>query len=93
MKSQVRVEILGREYILRTDEDEERVKIISEYINQKIKEVSENIKNISTLNIAILAALNIANDYFEAMQGRKTFQCMIESKSKHMIELINAQIQ
>ena len=92
LKSQVRVEILGREYILRTDEDEERVKIISEYINQKIKEVSENLKNISTLNIAILAALNIANDYFEAIKRRDTFKGMVEAKSNHIIELINAQI-
>jgi cell division protein ZapA len=81
MKSLIRVEILGQEYTVKSDEGEERVKDIAEYVNRKIKEVSERTKTVSTLNLAILAAMNIANDYLEAVEDKNAFTRTIEDKS------------
>jgi cell division protein ZapA len=92
MKNFVRVEILGREYTLKSDEGEERVRDIAEYVNRKLKEVSEGGRTVSTLNLAILAAMNIANDYFEALENQKEFFRTIEARSGRMIEMINSQI-
>jgi len=92
MEDLVRVQILGREYTVRSDEEEERVRKIAEYVNQKIKEVAEGTKTVSTLNIVILAALNIANDYFKAVESQKNFTQTIEAKSGRLIEMISAQI-
>jgi cell division protein ZapA len=92
MKNLVRVEILGREYTVKSDEGEERVRNIAEYVNRKIKEVSEGGQTVSTLNLAILAALNIANDYFEAIEDEKDFFRTIEARSGRLIEMINSQI-
>jgi len=95
MKNQVRVEILGREYTIRSDEGEERVKKIAQYVDQKLKKISESSRPASTLNAAILAAMDIANDYFEALEGRTHLHHTvqeIESKSGRLIELIDTQI-
>jgi cell division protein ZapA len=92
MKNLVRVEILGREYTVKSDEGEERVRNIAEYVNRKIKEVSEGGQTVSTLNLAILAALNIANDYFEALEDKKIFFRTIEARSGRLIEMINSKI-
>jgi cell division protein ZapA len=92
MKNFVRVEILGREYTLKSDEGEERVRDVAEYVNRKLKEVSEGGRTVSTLNLAILAAMNIANDYFEALENQKEFFRTIEARSGRMIEMINSQI-
>jgi len=93
MKNLVRVEILGREYTVKSDEGEERVKDIAAYVNRKIKEVSESRQTVSTLNVAILAALNIANDYFEAVEHEKTLAQNIEARSGRLIEVINSKIE
>lgn len=93
MKNLVRVEILGREYTVKSDEGEERVKNIAAYVNGKIKEVSESSQTVSTLNLAILAALNIANDYFEAVEGQKSFWQSVEARSGRLIEMINSKIE
>lgn len=92
MENLVRVQILGREYTVKSDEEEERVRKIGEYVNQKIEEVAESTKTVSTLNIVILAALNIANDYFRALESQKNFTQTIEVKFGRLIEMINAQI-
>jgi cell division protein ZapA len=95
MKNQVQVEILGREYTIRSDEGEERVKKIAEYVDGKLKKISEGTRTTTTLNAAILAAMDIANDYFEALEGRSHLHQKveeIETKSGRLIELINARI-
>ena len=93
MKNLIRVEILGREYTVKSDEREERVKDIAAYVNRKIKEVSESGQTVSTLNLAILAALNIANDYFKAVEGQKDFWQSIEARSGRLIALIDSKIE
>ena len=93
MKNLIRVEILGREYTVKSDEGEERVKDIAAYVNRKIKEVSESGQTVSTLNLAILAALNIANDYFKAVEGQKNFWQSIEARSGRLIDLIDSKIE
>ena len=92
MRNLVSVEILGREYTVKSDEGEDRVKKIAEYVNRKIKEISENTQTVSTLNVAILAALNIANDYFQVVEDRRLLNQAIETRSGRLIEMIDAQI-
>ena len=93
MKNLIRVEILGREYTVKSDEGEEKVKDIAAYVNRKINEVSESSQTVSTLNLAILAALNIANDYFNAVEGQKNFWQSIEGRSGRLIAMIDSKIE
>lgn len=93
MKNVIRLEILGREYSIRSDEGEERVKRIGEYVSQKIQEITDNAKTVSTLNAAILAALNIANEYFELLEKQRLLTRSVEDKSDRLIELIHSAIK
>jgi cell division protein ZapA len=93
MKNLIRVEILGREYTVKSDEGEEQVRDIAAYVDRKIKEVSESGQTVSTLNLAILAALNIANDYFKAVEGQKNFWQSIEARSGRLIAMIDSKIE
>lgn len=95
MKNTVRVEILGREYTLKSDEGEEQVRRIAEYLNGKLKRLSENTKTLSTLNLAILAAMDIANEYFQLLDGQDALSRKvkkIEQKSGRLIEMIDSKI-
>jgi cell division protein ZapA len=93
MKKVIRVEILGREYAVKSDEGEERVKKIAEYVNQKIKDISESTQTVSTMNAAILAAMNIANEYFQILEEKKNYRQDFESKAEHLISLIDDRIK
>jgi cell division protein ZapA len=93
MKSLVRVEILGREYVLKSDEEEGRVEKIAAYVNQKIREVSGGPQTVSTLNAAILAALNIADEYFKVLEEKGGHRQDYEGKAEHLIAMIDARIR
>ena len=93
MNRPVRIEILGREYFVKSNEGEERVKEIGDYVNRKIKEIAEGSKTVSTLNVAILVALNIAEDYFKAMEDQKQFENNIARKTSQIVDMINMQME
>jgi cell division protein ZapA len=93
MNPPVRIEILGREYFIKSDEGEERVKEIAEYVNRKIKEIGDTSKTVSTLNVAILAALNIAEDYFRIMENQKQFEKDIARKTNQIVDMIDGKIE
>ena len=59
------VEINGHRYPLRTDGDEEYVRSLAAYVDRKIREVSQSTPTVDSLKLAILAALNIADEYFQ----------------------------
>jgi len=62
-----RVEIFGTEYSVRADAgaEEKYVKDIAAYVDAKMKEISESQKLVSSTKIAILAAINLADEIFQ----------------------------
>ncbi len=93
MSRPVRVEILGREYFIKSNEGEERIRAIADYVNRKIKEISEGGKVVSTLNIAVLAALNIADDYFQVAEDSRKLKHSVTSKVNQMAQWIDGQME
>lgn len=64
MKKTFELSILNQKFTFKSDNDEKQVKKVSDYVNKKMHEIVSSNKAISTSNIAILAALNIADDFF-----------------------------
>ena len=87
---QVKVKILDNEYVLKSDEDVEQVYRIAEYVNDKLKEVKENIEGLSDKKTAILVALNIASDYFQLKKEREEELGHISRKTETLIQNIEA---
>ena len=56
------IRILGTKYTIRGDRTEGEMKEIASWVDTKIKEVIDKSPNITPLNAAILAALNIAGE-------------------------------
>jgi len=62
---QIRVNIFGADYSLMSDNDEKFVKEIARYIDDKMREIDKNQTVKSSSRIAVLAALNIAEELFQ----------------------------
>lgn len=68
-KNLVRVTILSEEYAIRSDESPEHTREVAEYLDQAIKRVLETGTVVETSRAAILAALQITGELFEARAG------------------------
>ena len=60
------VTIFGRTYRLRGDGDTDYLKLLAELVDGKMREVEAATGTADTTKIAILASLNIADDYLKA---------------------------
>ncbi|HUH62908.1 MAG TPA: cell division protein ZapA [Terracidiphilus sp.] len=58
----VRVEIFDQSYSLRGP-DPEYIEKLAEYVDTKIRAVAEQTSTVDSLRLAVLAALNIADEY------------------------------
>lgn len=63
MKKPVDVEIMGQKLVLRSDEEEGYVRRVAGYVDDKMQEVIKGTQSVGKGNVAVLAALNIADDY------------------------------
>jgi len=60
--SVVQVEIFGQTYNLRSDGDPSYIISLAAHVDEKMREVARETKAVDTLRVAILAALNIADE-------------------------------
>jgi cell division protein ZapA len=88
----VEIKVFGQTYTVKTDAGEEHIHEIARYVNEKMDEVLKKTKSVSTLNVAILTALNIADDLLKEREKRITLLREIEAKSKDLAEKIETKI-
>lgn len=62
----IEIEIYGQKYKIRVkgEEDEKYISHLTSHVDQKMHEVAVKSKSVDMFKIAVLAALNIADEYF-----------------------------
>jgi cell division protein ZapA len=77
-KNRVLVRIYGQEYTMAGYESREYMQQIANYVDDKMVDISENNKRLSTAMVAVLTSLNIADEYV------KTKKQLLELKKETM---------
>ncbi len=74
----IEVSILNQKFLVRTDEDEDYVKEVVGYVNRKIEEIRNNASMVGTLQVALAAALDIADDYLKLKKeiGERSYRLL-----------------
>ena len=89
------IEIFGQKYRIRVkgDEDEKYIGHLTSYVDQKMHEVAVKSKSADTTKIAVLAALNIADELFlsqkkldQLNEAIGHMETEIESLEVHLLE-------
>jgi cell division protein ZapA len=87
-KRSIEVEIFGHRYQLKSEFPEEQVKHVAAYVDGKMREVAQGTKSVDSLHIAILTALNIAQDYLQEKGNNEEILQRIEEKADRLDEFI-----
>ena len=82
--NQLRVNIFGAEYVLKSDENQEYVIEIAKYVDQKMREIDRSEAINSNLKVAILAALNIADELFQSKKYRERLLNQLGEESRKL---------
>jgi cell division protein ZapA len=88
----VEIKVFGQTYTVKTDAEEDHIQEVARYVNEKMEEILKKTRSVSTLNVAILTALNIADDLLKEREYRKALLREVEVKSQNLAEKIDMKI-
>jgi cell division protein ZapA len=61
----IRVVIYDQEYFMRGDLNEQYIQTLAQYVDGKMRSIAERTRTVDTLRVAMLAALNVADEYHQ----------------------------
>lgn len=85
MKNNFEVKILEQKFVLKTDNDESHVKRVADYVNKIFHNIKGHSNTLTTQNVAILAALNIAEELFAREDRHRSVIADWHDRLKEMI--------
>jgi cell division protein ZapA (FtsZ GTPase activity inhibitor) len=86
----ISIELFGQAYTFKTSGQVSQAEEITNYVAGVIEKAWTAGEAPSKLDTVILAALNIANDYFEVRRSRQDLVRNIDERCKILIEHIDA---
>jgi cell division protein ZapA len=89
MKKVAELNIQGHRLVVKSHEGEAYMRAVEDYLNNKIEEVKEKTKAVSTLDLALLAALNITG---EVIKTKETLE-RLGKRSEELAELIDRRLE
>ena len=92
MKKTFEVILLNQKFQLKSESDEKYVQRVADYVNKKLFDIQEKTKSVSSLNVALLAALNIADDFFRIKTTDKEKVGQARAKVREILGLIDRQL-
>ncbi|MDP8255490.1 MAG: cell division protein ZapA [Candidatus Alcyoniella australis] len=92
MADLIELSILGKRLKVNSEGNDEYVREVAQYVVEKMDEVQKNGSQSASLNVAIMAALNIADDYFKSVGHQKTLFDKIEKKCDELIGFIDSKV-
>ena len=88
--NQVQISIFGQDYSVKAPADPEYIQQIAEYVDGKMRDVQSGFTSTqSSTRIAILAAMNIADELFNARQSGNIDSSSVEQKISSLIDFID----
>jgi len=61
----IRVVIYDQEYFMRGDLNQEYIQKLATYLDTKMRSIAERTRTVDTVRVAMLAALNVADEYHQ----------------------------
>lgn len=91
MGNKVTVNIFGQEYTISGEESQDRILQVASWVDSKMREIDEAVgNNLPTSALAVLSAVNIANEYFQCkddLDENKKIAEQLEGDTQHYIQL------
>jgi cell division protein ZapA (FtsZ GTPase activity inhibitor) len=84
----VEIRVLGQKLVVKSDEKEEYIREVENYLNGKIEDIKESTKAVSTLDLALLTALNLTGEFLRTKQMLER----VERRSEELIQLIDRRL-
>jgi cell division protein ZapA len=88
MKRALDVEIMGQRFTISSDAEESYMLKVAGYVDEKMQELIRASKPVAKSNIAMLAALNIADEYYRLRDTHEAVISRLNQLSKRLSTML-----
>ena len=88
----IEVDVFGQRLSLQGDADENYVKELAQYVEGQMNTIAGNLTTSTPTKVAILAAINIADQLFSQESRRQAGEAEVERRATGLLECIDKQI-
>ena len=93
MAEDVEVEIFGQTFRVAAGEATPAyIQRLAYYVDEKMRAIASGTKTMSLNRMAILTALNIADDLFKLRDSYEQSVRLVDAKTEHLISLVREQL-
>lgn len=76
----IRVSIYDQEYHMRGQLDPDYIRMLARFVDEKMRIIAARTQNVDSLRTAVLAALNIADDYHRLQASQQATVRQLDQK-------------
>ena len=89
----IRVIIYDQEYYVRGDMDEEYIQKLGNFLDAKMRAIAGRTRTVDSLRLAVLAALNIADEYHQAKARYEETTKRVDEKAEECSRMLDRFLQ
>lgn len=86
----VHIEIHGQQYAVRSDLDPAYISQLAQYFDDKMRLASMEVQTADSLRIAVIAALNVADELFRARADGRGIEGRVLARTAEIERLVDA---
>ena len=90
MKRSVKVSVANQQFTLKTDATSRYVKNLAAYVDDKLAEAKRSGRGATTQSLALLAAMNIADELFELQENHASLKREVRERSQRIMKVLDA---
>jgi cell division protein ZapA len=87
------VKIFGHTYRVRGEEDRSYIEDLARYVDTKMQSISESTRTGDSLKVAILAALNIADEYHKLQCRYEDSEGRVAEQAGELMEVLDRALE
>ena len=87
------VEIFGALYHVRGDKDPEYLQDLADEVDQRMREIAQQVSTVDTGKIAILAALNLTDELFQCRKNQDGDRVEVRDKIEELTGRLEKAVQ
>jgi len=89
LKKKYHINILGQDLLVLSDSGDDHVADVVRHVESKVDQIRSASSNVAALNVAILAALNVADEYIKLVGTNKELCDELGSRTENLISLLD----
>ena len=89
----MKVEIYDQSYNVHAEGNEEYLRKLAAFVDGKMRDVAETTRMVDSLKVAVLAALNIADELFAARERQQTLEGPLRQRVEKCVTLVEKALE